>query len=442
MKAIKARWIICSGQEVRKNSVLLYEGDRISEILSAEEYERTRGAAVRAEELTDAGDCILMPGFVNAHMHQYGILSHGIPQAGNVVDFDTFLKNYWWPFIEDRITKREVLITSAYTMTEMLHSGITSFCDILEAPNTREDALIEQGKQIDEAGMRAIVSLEASERISTENGRQCLWADARAADYLKRYSDKVKGAISTHTTFTCSDAFIKEAAALAHRTDSMFQFHLSESAYEPERCRAERGILPVQVYEKNHALGPKTIATQCVRLSAREIALLRETGTQTVHMPISNCEVGGGIAGIPEMLEAGCHTALGTDGYVNDWFQVMRSAFLIHKAAKETTKVMPAAKVFQMATEYGAEAMGLETCGRLAPGYQADFVLCQMKQPTPVTEENIFDQIVAYGDRDQVTDVFIAGKPIMQAGEIVTLDEERLRVEMKACAEVFWAQIR
>ena len=74
-------------------------------------------------------------------------------------------------------------------------------------------------------------------------------------------------------------------------------------------------------------------------------------------MPVSNCEVGGGIAPVPAMLKAGIEVALGTDGYINDFFTVMKEAFLIHKANEETTEVMSAPEVFRMATEFGAKAM-------------------------------------------------------------------------------------
>ena len=48
-------------------------------------------------------------------------------------------------------------------------------------------------------------------------------------------------------------------------------------------------------------------------------------------MPLANCEVGGGIAPIPELIDAGVTVGLGSDGYINDFYEVM-GAFLIHKA--------------------------------------------------------------------------------------------------------------
>lgn len=443
MKAIRSGWLVCSSREVRKNGILFIDGNRIAKI-GDEKFlnQLLEEKKLSSEDVLDKRNSIIFPGFVNAHMHQYGILSHGIPQAGKVVDFDTFLRNYWWPYIEDRIRKEQVLVTAKGTMAEMIHSGITSFCDILEAPYTEDDTLTEQGKLIESVGMRAVVSLESSERVDAENGRKCLEQNIRAVDYFHKKAGLVRGAICTHTTFTCSENFIKQAAEYSKNRDCIFQFHLSESRYESDYLRKKTGEKPVALYEKAGALGMNTLATQCVKIDEAEIEILKKYGVQTVHMPISNCEVGGGIAPVVQMLDMGLETALGTDGYMNDFFLVMKEAFLIHKAALESTEVMPAAQVFRMATEYGAKAMGLDDCGLLKEGYKADFVIYENSNPTPVTETNIYDQLVVYGNSNYVTDVWIDGKQIMKNRLIRTMDEKEAMSRVKQCAEDFWRDIR
>ena len=101
-------------------------------------------------------------------------------------------------------------------------------------------------------------------------------------------------------------------------------------------------------------------------------------------MPLSNCEVGGGIAPIPELLEKGVRVSLGSDGYMNDMFDVMRGAFLIHKARLQDPGTMKAEQVFEMATLQGAEALGLDNVGALKPGFVADLQLIDANFPTPL----------------------------------------------------------
>ena len=138
------------------------------------------------------------------------------------------------------------------------------------------------------------------------------------------------------------------------------------------------------------------------------------------------------------MLEMGYHTALGTDGYINDFYQVMRAACLIHKAWAENTVVMPAREVFRMATVYGAEAMHLDGVGTLEPGMQADLVVYEDAQFTPVAEHNIFDQLVIFGNSNNVRDVYVAGRAIQDDDILSTIDEERAFAELRACADAFW----
>lgn len=444
MITVKAGWVICSWNQVIQNGVILIEGGKITDILTEKEYKdpawRSSACGRRSEkgEILDKTDSIVFPGFVNAHMHQYGVLSHGIPHSGNVTDFSSFLTEYWWPAVENRVRRKQTILTARATMTEMIHSGITAFCDTLEAPCTEEDTLICQGEQIEQTGMRAIVSLESSQRISEKNGQRCLDMNRRAAEYFKKKQGLVKGAICTHTTFTCSPDFIRKAAEMAEETGCILQYHLSESRYEPDLLRKKTGELPVKFYEKAGALGSHVIASQCVKVTQEEMKLLKKTGTKTVHMPVSNCEVGGGIAPVPDMLELGIETALGTDGYVNDFFTVMKEAFLIHKAARESTDPMPARLVFRMATEFGSAAMGFTDGGVLRPGADADLVVYENAQLTPVNKDNIYDQIVVYGSSSHVTDVMTDGKWIMTDRHILTLDEEKCVDEMRRCAASFW----
>lgn len=449
MRAYKASWVVVAHDDVRADAAVLVEDGRVADVVDAAGLAAARERSAGALEVEDLGSAVLLPGLVNAHMHQYGVLSHGIPQAAGVTDFDSFLRLWWWPDVEDRVRTREVLATTEWTMAEQLRSGITAFCDILEAPFCEPDTLVAQGEAIERAGMRAVVSLESSERAGAEVGEACLAQNVRACrhfgpaggafgDDVTARTGLVRGAICTHTTFTCPEAMIGRAAGMARDEGALLQFHLCESRYEGDWARAHLGCSPVDVYGRAGALGPSTLAAQCVKLTAEEIAVLAAHGVQAAHPPISNCEVGGGIAPMPDLIAAGMTPGLGTDGYVNDMFQVMREACLIHKAARETTATMPAPTVLRMATEWGAAAMGLAGTGTLRPGQAADMVAYADDQPTPVTAGNILDQLVVFGDSHRVRDVWVAGQRLMRHGELTTIDEERARARMRACAKTFW----
>jgi cytosine/adenosine deaminase-related metal-dependent hydrolase len=155
-------------------------------------------------------------------------------------------------------------------------------------------------------------------------------------------------------------------------------------------------------------------------------------------MPLSNCEVGGGIAPIPELLNAGVTVGLGSDGYIHDFFEVMRGAFLIHKASHCNPQVTPASQVWQLATEGGAKAIGLEKVGRLETGWSADFQLIAPNLPTPLAEHNLYDQILLYCHATDVSATVVHGKPLMKDGRVLNADWESLTQNAHAAAEKLW----
>ncbi|HSN93810.1 MAG TPA: amidohydrolase family protein [Anaerolineaceae bacterium] len=410
MIAIKSKWLIQSAQRVLKQHGLLLEDNKIIDVLPNSMLdELVKSGTV---ELIDATDKILCPGFVNTHMHQYGVLSHGMLPRIPIMSFKAFLEDYWWPGLENKLRCPDVVLTAKISALELVSSGVTTLCDILEAPFTEEGTLIEQGKVLEQLGMRGIVSLESSERVNIENGERCLQENLAAIRYFKGHSTLIKGAMCTHTTFTCSSEFIRKAAALARAEAALYQFHLSESKHEPEFAKKRYSKPPVEIYLDSDALSAQTLASQCVKLSGEEISLLAKSQCKFSHMPLSNCEVGGGIAPIPEMISAGMVGGLGTDGYINDFFEVMRAAFLIHKANAEDASVMPGREVFRLATESGASCLGWSNVGKLEKGYEADFVVINNQFSTPLTSENIFDQLIVFGKKEYVKQVFVAGNLI------------------------------
>ncbi len=188
--------------------------------------------------------------------------------------------------------------------------------------------------------------------------------------------------------------------------------------------------------------GPGFLASQCVQLAPSEIELIAQKGVRVSHMPLSNCEVGGGIAPIPELTAAGATVGLGTDGYVDDFFEVMRGAFLIHKAYKQNPQVMPAQLVWQLATEGGAQAIGLEKLGRLAAGWQADLQLIDADLPTPLEAHNLYEQLLLYRSAVNVQAVMVAGEWRVRDGDVVGVDWAQLHRRTQAAAERLWAKVR
>jgi 5-methylthioadenosine/S-adenosylhomocysteine deaminase len=196
---------------------------------------------------------------------------------------------------------------------------------------------------------------------------------------------------------------------------------------------------PLAYYDSLGVAGPEMLASQCVQVDAAEIALMAERGVRVSHMPLSNCEVGGGIAPVPDMLARGLTVGLGSDGYVDDFFEIMRGAFLIHKANLRDPRVMPAQLVWQLATEGGARALKLDKVGRLDAGWQADLQLISLDTlPTPPAVHNLYEQLLLYRNHTHVRATLVAGQTRVQAGQVLGADMAALIAHTREAATELW----
>lgn len=395
-----------------------------------------------ANRVIDASGKIAIPGLVSSHSHMYGILSRGIPVSGAPSSFRGFLEDFWWPKMENRIGKQEIEDATRMACVEMARSGTTCFADILEAPNAIPGALDVQAEVVKEAGLRVFLSFEASQRISEANGEESLQENARFIRKCSQSQGIVNGMMCTHTLFTCSLPFLKMARTMATQLGSGIHIHLEEGKYETEYCSDKYGRLPVDVYEKIGFLGPDLIASQCVHTSPNETATLARHHVKISHMPLSNCEVGGGIAPVKRFLDSGLAVSLGTDGYVTDMFEVMRSAFLIHKGYLQDASVLPADQVFEMATLSGAKTLRIgDRIGSIETGKDADIVLLDDTFATPVTPDNVYLQLVVFGKGSHVNTVIVRGRIVVENRVMTTISEERARTACMQTAERFWSEL-
>ena len=389
-------------------------------------------------DVVEATDCVITPAFVNAHHHMYGVLAHGIPLEEAPAGFWPFLEDFWWPRVEDRLTGDLIAAATEWACLEMVRSGVTTFYDCLEAPHAIPGALEVEAEVVRRWGLRGVLSFEATERVSPENGALGLRENADFIAACRARGGLVSGMMCFHTTFTCPADFIRRAFALAAERGAKVHMHLSEGTYEPRYCLDHFGLRPVVYYDRLGVLGDHVLASQCVQVDAEEIAILARHGVHVSHQPLSNCEVGGGFAPVPEMLEAGINVALGTDGYVNNFFEVMRAAALMPKARLRDPGAMPAEVVWTMATQNGARALGFDDVGRLAPGHQADLLLIAADLPTPLASHNLADQLLLWRNPRDLRGVMCAGRWLLRAGKVVGVEEETVRARVAEAAARLW----
>ena len=176
------------GQPPRRGWGVQVVGDTIAAVAPHDEL---RGLA--DTEILEAPRHTLSPGFVNAHAHLYGLLAHGLPLEKAPSGFWPFLRDFWWPLVEDRLDHEMICAATDAILLEMLASGVTTVYDCTEAPYALPGCLEAQAEVVRRRGIRAVLSFEATERLSRENGQLGLAENAEFIRSCHRQGGLVSG---------------------------------------------------------------------------------------------------------------------------------------------------------------------------------------------------------------------------------------------------------
>jgi len=417
---IHARWIIPvePAREVLTDHSLVIREGRIVAILPTLIVKRDFTAPV---EVTLAHHALL-PGLVNAHCHAAMSLLRGIADD---LPLKTWLEAHIWP-AEARWADREfVRDGSRLAAAEMLRGGTTCFNDMYFFPDETAAAAAE-------VGIRAVVGMIVIgfPTAWARSTREYL-ANGQAVHDRYRSHPLIKTTFAPHAPYTVDDAALAEIATLAEELDVPIHMHIHETAHEVAEALAAHGERPLARLDRLGLLSHRMAAVHMTQLNDAEIARIAETGLSVVHCPESNLKLASGFCPLGRLLAAGINCALGTDGAASnndlDMLGEMRTAALLAKAVASDPCAAPAHEVLKMATLNGARALGLDAdIGSLTAGKSADIVAFNLGDLRAQPIYDPISQIVYAGHRDQVTDVWVAGRRVVREGVLQTINEYEL----------------
>ena len=244
-------------------------------------------------------------------------------------------------------------------------------------------------------------------------------------------------AYGPHAPYTCPVDYLEKVIAEAAANKAEIQMHLCETKFEVDTVLKEHGMTPIQLMDKLGMFELGTIAAHCVHLTEEDMDIMAAKHVRVAHNPQSNLKLASGIAPVARMLEKGICVGLGTDGASSnnnlDMLEECRAAAMLHKATTFDPLVVPASKAWEMATVDGAKTLGFENLGRLEAGQLADIVLWDMHKPYWYPRHNKLSQLVYAANSTDADTVFVAGKKVVEAGKLLTFDEEKIYAEAEAC---------
>ncbi|MEJ2383428.1 MAG: TRZ/ATZ family hydrolase [Xanthomonadales bacterium] len=416
------------GQVLEAHSVAVC-GDRIAGIVPREEAQARWPEADRVE----LPGHVLLPGLVNAHTHAPMSLLRGYADD---MALTTWLQEHIWPAERRHVAPEFVRDGTRLAVAEMLRSGTTCFNDMYFFP----DATIDVCREV---GMRAsigitIIEFESAWATSVdryiEKGLALL--DAWGADPLLRFT------LSPHSPYTVSDDTLARIAALSRERALPVHIHLLETEWEIKQSYQQHDVHPVSRLEQQGLLNERLQAVHMVHTSADDIAKIAATGASVVHCPQSNLKLASGFCPVGALLDAGVNVAIGTDGAASnndlDLLAETQTAALLAKAVAGDARVLSAGQALEIMTLNGARALGMaDDIGSIEAGKQAD--LCAIDLATPATQplHNVVSQLLYAASSGQVSDVWVAGRRVLNSGRLTTIDES----EVLASAERWRARL-
>ena len=413
---ISARWVVPvdpPGVVLHDHAVAI-DGDRLLAVLPAAEAR----ARYEPREHLVLSRHVLIPGLINAHTHAAMSLFRGLADD---LPLDQWLNGHIWPaearWVNHRFCHDGVLLSAA----EMLRGGTTCINDMYFFP----DATAQAAREV---GIRAHVGLILIDFPTA-------WAKTADEYFAKglalrddlRASGLITTALAPHAPYTVSDESLTRARILAEQLDLQIHIHVHETPGEVRESEARYGLRPLERLRRLGLVSPRLAAVHMTTLSDEEIVMLATEGAHVIHCPESNLKIASGLCPVAQLLRAGVSVALGTDGAASnndqDMLGEMRTAALLAKGISGDPTAVPAHEALAMATLYGARALGLEgQIGSLTPGKAADVVAVDLGDPLTQPVYDPVSHLVYAASRHDVSDVWIAGRPLLRNGEFTQLD--------------------
>jgi 5-methylthioadenosine/S-adenosylhomocysteine deaminase len=413
---IQARWIIPvePASVIHENYSLVIDEGKIVDLLDSQQA-LLKYQPRRLEKLENHA---LIPGLINCHTHAAMSLLSGIADDLPLMDW---LQNHIWPAEQKWVSEAFVRDGTDLAIAQMLRGGTTCFNDMYFFPEVVAQQAVQHG-------IRANIGLIVFDFPTAwaENADAYLTKGLALHEQL-RHQALISMSFAPHAPYTVSDEPLQKLRTFADEMDLTVHMHVHETAFEVSEQQQKTQQTPLQRLNDLGLLTPSFMAVHMTQLDPEQIAFFAETGAHIVHCPESNLKLASGFCPLAQCLEAGINVALGTDGSASnndlDMLGEMRTAALLAKGVAGNAAAVSAMQALQMATLNGAKALGLDAeIGSLSIGKAADVVAIDLSEIETQPIFNPVAQIVYAASRQQVTDVWVAGKQLLKKRQLTSLD--------------------
>jgi putative selenium metabolism protein SsnA len=424
------------------DGALLVQGDRIAAL------GKTPDLATRFPDVDrwNAGGQLVLPGSICAHTHFYGAFSRGMGIPGQPPEnFPQILQRLWWR-LDKALTPEDVRYSALVCLVDAVRHGTTTLVDHHASPNAIEGSLDVIAEAVEEAGLRASLCYEVTDRDGAQRAQAGIQENLRfAQSRISNPGSQLAASFGLHASLTLSDETLADCVAAADEVGLGFHIHVAEGISDQEDSLRKSGKRVVHRLADAGILGPKTIAVHCVHVDESEIERLADTETWVTHQPRSNMNNAVGVAPVERMLDSGVNLGLGNDGFSNQMFAEMKTAYFLHKLDQGNPQAMPGNLVIDLAYANNACLARIfwpdQRLGELSEGAMADMVFLDYRPTTPLSAGNLPWHVLFGVEASMITSTVCAGRVLMRDRELLTLDEEAITARSRELAFDVWNRL-
>ncbi len=405
------------------NCSIAIQNGRILDILPISEAAKKYSS----ESTFDYDHHIIIPGLINAHTHAAMTLFRGLANDLHLMEW---LENHIWPAEQKWVNEDFVQHGSQLAIAEMLRGGVTCFNDMYFFAETTAQVATK-------SGIRAHIGMILLD-FPTQYAKDAdeYFSKGLALHDQFKAHPLVKCTFAPHAPYTVSNAPLERVAMLANELELPVHMHLHETQDEIAQSIEQFKARPLQRLHNIGLVNSGLLAVHMTHLEDQEINLLAETNTNVIHCPQSNLKLASGFCPVQNLREKNINVALGTDSCASnddqDMLSEIHSAALLAKGVANNAAALPAYDALRCATINAAIALGVDQdTGSLEIGKSADLTIIDVNTLEAQPMYDPVGHVVYATQRNQVSDVWVAGKQLLSNRKLLTLDENEILAKTK-----------
>ena len=393
-----------------------------------------RTEAPRADTVIDASGALVLPGFVQTHVHLCQTLFRGYADDLALIDW---LRRRIWP-MEAAHTPASLRASARLAACELLSTGTTTVLTMETVHDT--DVVFEE---VAATGLRAVIGkcmMDADAAVPARLLEPTRASIDESLALRRRWhgaaNGRLRAAFAPRFAVSCSRDLLEEVGALSARHGVLVHTHASEQRAEIAIVEEPDGQRNIEYFDAIGLASERLCVAHCVWVDEREQDILAERHVKVLHCPSSNLKLGSGLAPVTELRARGVSVSLGADGAACnnrlDMFEEMRLAAVL-QAVRLGPGALPARDVVWMATREGARALGLEAeIGSIEPGKRADVIVVGLDRPHLAPGPDPYSTLVYAARGTDVRATIVDGEVLVRDSRPVHLDPAAIAAEARA----------